>query len=79
MKRIGTCLVILLFGFELSRAGEDHSESGRPDHQIRLKDGRLLNYHEYGNRKGKLVLWFHGLNSSLGEAELIKHERVIYE
>ena len=74
MKRIVSCLVILLVGFEIPKAGENHLQAERSDHQIRLKDGRILNYQEYGNRKGKLVLWFHGLNSSLGEAELIRQE-----
>lgn len=35
-----------------------------PEGTIRLKDGRLLGYAEYGDRKGKPVFFFHGTPGS---------------
>ncbi|MFC1968499.1 alpha/beta fold hydrolase [Chloroflexota bacterium] len=36
----------------------------KTNHQIKLKDGRMLGYAEYGNPEGKLVFYFHGFPSS---------------
>lgn len=73
MKRIVTCLVFVLVGFQALRAGDGFASPGT-DHQICLKDGRTLNYREFGNCKGKLVLWFHGLNSSCREPGYVNEQ-----
>ncbi len=36
----------------------------KTDNQIKLKDGRILGYAEYGDPQGKPVLYFHGTPSS---------------
>lgn len=68
MPRPGLCLLILIsvFAFGFVSAGEGK--------RIKLSDGRYLGYKEYGCSKGQLVLYFHGINSSRFEAELISDE-----
>lgn len=44
--------------------------SNKTDHTLRLKDGRLLGYMEYGDRQGKPVFFFHGFPSSRLAARL---------
>ncbi len=36
----------------------------KTDNQIKLKDGRMLGYAEYGDHQGRPVLYFHGMPSS---------------
>jgi pimeloyl-ACP methyl ester carboxylesterase len=71
MTKIATCLSIFLLSMSFLGAGDGH---GRKDHQVKLCDGRVLNYQEYGNCNGRLVLWFHGLNSSSRAPELVDRE-----
>lgn len=53
--------------------------SGRRDGVLRLPDGRLLGYAEYGDPAGPPLLYFHGYPSSRLEAGLIplRHVRLI--
>lgn len=50
------CLYVYIF-MELIRSGENN-------HTIKLKDGRILGYAEYGDPQGKPVLHCHGIPSS---------------
>ncbi len=43
---------------------------GKPDNILRLKDGRLLGYAEYGDPEGKPGFFFHGIPGSRMEAQL---------
>ncbi len=36
----------------------------KTNHTIKLKDGRMLGYAEYGNPEGKPVFYFHGFPGS---------------
>ena len=36
----------------------------QPDNQIKLRDGRRLGYAEFGDPRGKPVLFFHGYPGS---------------
>ena len=42
----------------------------KPDNVLRLKDGRLLGYAEYGDPDGRPVFFFHGMPGSRLEAKL---------
>src|SRR5262245_24684441 len=42
----------------------------RPDNVIRLKDGRLLGYAEYGASSGAPVIFFHGMPGARVEGAL---------
>lgn len=43
---------------------------GRPDNVLRLKDGRMLGYAEYGDRHGRPAFYFHGTPGSRLEGTL---------
>ncbi len=43
---------------------------GRPDNVVRLDDGRLLGYAEFGDPRGKPVMFFHGFPGSRLEGAL---------
>ncbi len=44
--------------------------SSKPDNILRLTDGRLLGYGEYGDPEGKPLFFFHGMPGSRLEAQL---------
>lgn len=68
--RIFVVFCFLLAGGRFISAGEGPFVT---DRIVRLKDGRNLCYREIGNPDGKLVLYFHGVNSSRLEAEFIRN------
>src|SRR5574341_1236813 len=48
-----------------------HKPEGDLNHQIRLSDGRLIGYAEYGDPAGEVVFYFHGWPGSRLEPRLL--------
>src|SRR5262245_25637216 len=58
------------------RAGEATMEATKSDRQapcreVRLRDGRIMAFSEYGSPSGQAVIWCHGVPSSRVEGDLI--------
>ena len=54
-------------------AGEENVEADRTENQVRLKDGGMLGYGEYGAPDGKPVFYFMGIpvRGLIGPASLM--------
>lgn len=59
-----------LLGYENHLGKVDLMTDGKPDNILRLRDGRLLGYGEFGDPNGKPLFFFHGMPGSRLEGEL---------